>query len=132
MLTNAFALVKRNDAFGLDGFAGKAIWERGVGVEAGDGWVEPGAMDGGPAGDDPAFALGIAAGGPVADFYFVGGDALVEFWRALEHHTHLRAQFGEFIGRAIANPHFHFHDILLRNHGAAECDAVGECALHAE
>jgi hypothetical protein len=36
LLTNAFALVKRNDAFGMDGFAGKAIRERGVGVEVGD------------------------------------------------------------------------------------------------
>ena len=52
---NAFALVKRNDAFGLDGFAGKAIWERGVGVEAGDRWVFPGSMKRFPAGDDPAF-----------------------------------------------------------------------------
>ena len=34
--TNAFALVKRNNAFGMDGFAGKVIWERGDGVEAGD------------------------------------------------------------------------------------------------
>ena len=73
-MTNAFALVKRNDAFGLDGFAGKAIWERRVGVEAGDGRVFPGSMKRLPAGDDPALAVGVEAGHPTAvdDFCWRG------------------------------------------------------------
>ena len=96
MLTNAFALVKRNDAFGLDGFAGKAIRERGVGVEAGDRRVFPRAMDRYPTSDDPALAVGVAAGHPTAVDDFVVVDALVEAGQALEHHAHLRPQAGEF------------------------------------
>ena len=98
MLTNAFALVKRNDAFGLDGFAGKAIWERGVGVEAGDRRVFPGSMKRLPAGDDPALAVAVAvaAGHPTAIDDLVGVDALVEAGQALEHHAHLRPQAGDF------------------------------------
>ena len=96
MLTNTFALVKRNDAFGLDGFAGKAIWERGVGVEAGDRRVFPGSMKRLPAGDDPALPVGVAAGHPTAIDDLVGVDALVEAGQALEHYAHLRPQAGEF------------------------------------
>ena len=94
-MTNAFALVKRNDAFGLDGFAGKAIRERGGGVEAGDRRVFPGSMKRLPAGDDPALSLGVAAGHPVAIYDFVGMDALIKARQALEHHAHLCPQAGQ-------------------------------------
>ena len=95
-MTDAFALVKRNDAFGLDGFAGKAIRERGVGVEAGDRRVFPGSMKRLPAGDDPPLTAGVVAGDPTAVDNFIGMDALVEAGQALEHYAHLRPQAGEF------------------------------------
>ena len=57
MFTNAFAFVKRNNAFGMDGFAGKAIWERGDGVEVGDRRVL-GKFAGTPSAPPPALGQG--------------------------------------------------------------------------
>ena len=91
MLTDVCALVKSNDAVGFDSFAGGAIGEGRISMEAGDGWVFPRAMDRFPTSDDPALAVGVAAGHPTAIDDFVDVDALVEAGQALEHHAHLRS-----------------------------------------
>lgn len=66
MLANAFALVKRNDAFGFDCFSGKVIREREVWVETGDRRVFPGSMKRLQAGADPALFVGVAVSPPAA------------------------------------------------------------------
>ena len=66
MLANAYVFVKRNGAFGFDGFSGKVIRERGVRVEAGDRWVFPGSMKRLQAGADPALIVGVAVSSPAA------------------------------------------------------------------
>ncbi len=65
-MTNTFVLVKRNDAFGFDGFSGKVIRERGVRGEAGGRRVFPGSMKRIQAGADPAFIVGVAVSSPAA------------------------------------------------------------------
>ena len=66
MLANANVFVKRNGAFGFDGFSGKVIRERGVWVEAGDRRVFPGSMKRIQAGADPALFVGVAVSPPAA------------------------------------------------------------------
>ena len=78
MLTDVFTFVKCNDAVGFDSFAWGAIGEGRVSMEARNGRVFPGSMERLPAGDDPSLAVAITAGHPVAVYYFVGMDALIE------------------------------------------------------
>ena len=66
MLANANVFVKRNGAFGFDGFSGKVIRERGVRVEAGDRRVFPGSIKRLQAGADPALIVGVAVSSPAA------------------------------------------------------------------
>jgi len=66
LLANTFVLVKRNDAFGFDGFPGKVIRERRVRVESGDRRAFPGSMKRLQAGADPALIVGVAVSSPAA------------------------------------------------------------------
>jgi hypothetical protein len=51
---DVLSFIERQPAAEVDGFAGGAIGKLRVAVEAGAGWVGPGALAGFPGGDDPA------------------------------------------------------------------------------
>src|SRR5207248_9975107 len=114
------------------GVTRRAVWEFGVGMEAGDQRIRPGSMARVPGSDDPASAVGGTGLDIWAGKEFIVVRLLIEALRAFEHDAILHAQIAQCFLGAIGEPKLHVDGSGGGYHFGAKNDFVRQLSLESE